>query len=106
MNTSMFLPQVAEADLHDMNDNQADDVNSVVEYIAVALGYDQTPDDEDDDNGQNFHPEKTADYFYQQISNIIKSGNIARVSQDHFVEYEINYCRAVYKDILTPPPKS
>lgn len=52
----MFLPQKAEKDCYDKNGRQYDDINTVVEYVRYALGYDKTSDDEDDDAGNNFIP--------------------------------------------------
>ena len=56
MNTSMFLPQMDEEDVYIASGQQVDDINSVVEYVdQVMLGHkDDTPEDEDDDSGQNF----------------------------------------------------
>jgi hypothetical protein len=63
----MFLPQMPEQDEYDTNGQQKDDINSVIEYFAVTLGFDHTPDDEDDDNGQNFHIIKFDEYSFNQF---------------------------------------
>ena len=105
MNTSMFLPQVAEDDVYDANGNQEDDINSVVEYFRVALGYDHTADDEDDDSGQNFHMAKTVDYFYQQPCIIITKKETSQSSCQKFPGYIVKKIPSVSFDILIPPPK-
>ena len=62
----MFLPQAPEQDQYDANGQQKDDINSLTEYFTVILGYDHTPDDEDDDTGQNFHMAKFDAYNFDQ----------------------------------------
>jgi hypothetical protein len=104
MNTSMFLPQVQEDDVYDNNGVQADDVNSVVEYIEVALGYDKTSDDEDDDNGQNFHLVKNADYNFQQQTFLIVKNAFTEIKNPEFSEYKLPVLIFPTFDILTPPP--
>jgi len=106
MNTSMFLPQVAEDDVYDAKGQKKDDINSVVEYIRVALGYDKTADDEDDDSGQNFHLEKNISYNFQQEVIIIKTENLSGFKKDPFPEYKIPLLQSPAFEILTPPPNS
>ena len=65
MNTSMFLPQVPENDVYDKNGNQLDDITSVVECVMVYLDIDHHTDDENDDQGQNFHMVKIFEYCFQ-----------------------------------------
>ena len=103
MNTSMFLPQVAEDDVYNSNGIQKDDINSVVEYIRVALGYDTTPDDEDDDSGQNFHLAKNIGYNFQQQIVILENVHLAGL-KIHFPEYKMTALTNPSLDILTPPP--
>ena len=104
MNTSMFLPQSPEDDQYDANGQQIDDINSVTEYIAVLLGYDHTPDDEDDDSGQNFHMVKSFDYDFNQHFTLIKP-----VSEDNkkteFPEYINARIENISPDVITPPPR-
>lgn len=61
----MLLPQVAEDDVF-MNGNYVDDINSVAEYVQQNLLQfdDETPEDEDDDNGQNFSAGNTLTDIY------------------------------------------
>ena len=106
MNTSMFLPQMAEDDLYDANGNQVDDINSVVEYIQVSLGYDHTPDDEDDDAGQNFHLAKSLDYVYEQPVAIIQKEELSQTNSHRFPEYTINRVATISFEIITPPPEA
>lgn len=104
MNASMFLPQVPEDDVYDSNGVQVDDVNSVIEYIEVAMGYDTTPDDEDDDSGQNLHLVKNTDYNFQQQVVIIGKNGFAKIKKNEFSEYKIPVLTSPSFEILTPPP--
>ncbi len=106
MNTSMFLPQVAEDDQYDANGQQIDDVNSVVEFICVELGIDKTADDEDDDSGQNFHLVKEAEYFYQPQFICIDEEKFAQTKQKNFADFLIPQPDLVNVEIITPPPKA
>lgn len=106
MNTSMFLPQVAEDDVYDKNGQKEDDVNSVVEYIRVALGFDKTADDEDDNSGQNLHLVKNTEYCYQQHIVILRTDNPSEIKKQTFSEYKIPLFGSPSLDIPTPPPNS
>lgn len=105
MNTSMFLPQVAEEDVYDKNGQQLDDINSLVEYIFVALGYDHTPDDEDDDSGQNFHQVKSFEYNYQPTFTVIDDSHSTEESKQHYFPYKELHIELAPSDIVTPPPE-
>lgn len=104
MNTSMFLPQIAEEDLYDANGQQQDDITSVVEYVRVALGYDKTADDENDDNGQNFHLVKAVNYNFQRQLIVIEKNYFAEIKRNIFSDYKISVPLSPTYDILTPPP--
>lgn len=106
MNTSMFLPQVQEQDSFDSSGQQADDINSIVELIRVDLGFDKTPDDEDDDSGQNFHIVKIPEYSFQQQSILIERNDFIKIKGHQFAVYKTPAVKAVSYDILTPPPDS
>ncbi len=105
MNTSMFLPQVAEEDQYDANGQQIDDINSVVEYIAVALGYDHTADDEDDDSGQNFHLVKAFDYNFEQQYSLLQA-TFAQQYKNEFPDFITARIEPVSFDVITPPPEA
>lgn len=105
INFSMFLPQVPEFDCYDKNGQQIDDINSVVEYVEVTLGYDHTADDEDDDNGQNFHLVKAVEYYYEQKVVVLETEKV-QIEQSvpkHF-DHMVPYTQTCYPDIPTPPP--
>jgi hypothetical protein len=106
MNTSMLLPQMPEQDAYDANGKQIEDINSVVEYIEVALGNDITADDEDDDNGQTFHLVKAVDYFFSQPMSIVQEKNPAGKKANHFPEYRAGKIKVISIDIITPPPEA
>jgi hypothetical protein len=105
MNTSMFLPQLPEVDAFDAGGRKLDDINSVVEYVGVALGYDTTPDDEDDDSGQSFHIAKVPNYFLFQPVSIVRVENTPQSNASHFTEYRSDKINPISIDILTPPPE-
>ena len=108
MNTSMFLPQVAEDDQFDASGVQVDDINSVSEYInQIVLGNeDKTPEDEDSDNGQNFHVVKIADYHFTQQFISIDQLPFEEIKQHDFSEFKLSITPSPSFDILTPPPEA
>lgn len=104
MNTSMFLPQVQEEDMYSATGQELDDINSIVELVNVELGYDTTADDEDSDNGQNFHIVKSTDYCSQQQSVLLERTDYKELNNKIFSEYRISSAQSVFTDVLTPPP--
>lgn len=105
MNTSMLLPQAPEDDVYDKNGNQLDDINSIVELIMVDLGIDHHADDEDNDQGQNFHMVKIFDFCYSPIFTELKNNEFVNNSS-MFGEYKENKIPTVSFDIIIPPPKA
>ena len=107
MNTSMFLPQMAEDDMYDANGNQLDDINTLTEYIdQVILGNkDTTPEDEDDDSGQYFHVSKTIEYVFQQPSVAIEQNEACDTDNtSKLFDHTSEKLLTVSFDIITPPP--
>jgi hypothetical protein len=103
----MFLPQTAEQDIYDANGQQIDDVNSVIEYIAVTLGYDHTPDDEDDDNGQNFHIVKFDVYNLNQSQlNIEPLPETTNRRISNFPLLKQNISVSPFFEVPFPPPEA
>lgn len=102
----MFLPQVAEDDQYDTSGRQMDDINSVSEYIdQVILGNeDPTPEDEDADNGQNFHIVKTVEYSHQQTYISIQRTAFIEIRTHEFSEYMLPQLSLPTLDVATPPP--
>ena len=105
MNASMFLPQIAEDDVYDSSGKQVDDINSVIEYVQVALGYDHHADDEDDDNGQNFHLIKNVEYNYQQINIVVEHTQFVTLAPRTFHDIIEPELQSLSPDIITPPPE-
>src|SRR5215210_1991943 len=62
INSTMLLPQVVETDVF-RNGRQVDDINTIVEYIQQEILdiTDDSPEDEDDDNGCDFKSFKFGD---------------------------------------------
>lgn len=105
MNTSMLLPQAPEDDVYDKNGNQVDDINSIVELVMVKLGIDHHADDEDNDQGQNFHMVKVFDFCFERVSDKIKTNQFFINNKSLFGEYKEAKVPPVSFDIIIPPPK-
>ena len=105
LNTSMLLPQVPEDDVYDKNGNQVDDINSMVEFVMVYLGIDHHADDEDNDQGQNFHIVKICEYCFQPVFNEIKKKEFLITKRFLFGEFKEDKIPAISFDIIIPPPK-
>lgn len=106
MNSSMFLPQVAEQDIYDANGQQEDDINTVAEYVyQVILGHhDNTPEDEDDDSGQNFHLINIVNYCYEPFFVDVDTTAVVSADKKHFISFNVQLIPAVSFEILSPPP--
>lgn len=104
MNTSMLLPQAPEDDVYDGNDIQVDDINSIVELVMVDLGIDHTADDEDNDQGQNFHLVKIFEYCYDPVFTLTNRHEFIS-AKEMFGEYKENKIPNICFDIIIPPPK-
>ena len=104
MNTSMLLPQVPENNVYDKNGDQVDDITSVAEYVMVYLGIDHHADDENDDQGQNFHIVKVFEYCFQPVPNEIKTTRF--ITKPAFGAYKEDKTSDVCFDIILPPPKA
>lgn len=106
MNTSMLLPQAPEDDVYDGNGNQLDDITSIVELVMVKLGIDHHADDENDDQGQNFHIVKIFEYCFQPVFSEIKDNGFTIDKKAMFGVYKENKIPDVSFDIIIPPPKA
>jgi hypothetical protein len=106
MNYFMFLPQVEETDAYDASGQQTDDINSVVEYVSVVLGFDKTADDEDNDSGNNFTLVKTCHYIYQQQITILETPGLIKISKRVYGEYKAPAPLFTSYDIISPPPEA
>lgn len=105
MNTSMFLPQVAEHDVYDAQGNQIEDINSVTELIMVSLGIDRIPEDEDDDTGQNFQLVRVADCVFHPFFSQIKSTGFSAKAPELYGDFTNNKISLIVYDLIIPPPK-
>jgi hypothetical protein len=109
MNTSMFLPQMAEQDRYDSAGVQYNDINSVVEFIDdLILDYnDDVPMDEDDDNGQNFHMVKMVDYSYTPFLTATNNkANLAKERRFYIPTYNDSRTEPGFPNVLLDPPKT
>lgn len=105
MNGSMFLPQMPETDVFDKNGDQIDDINSVLEYVSVQLGYDKIADDEDDDSGQNFHLVNVVNYYFEQKEILLHQAPITLIKNKVYSEFLNTKISSPSFDIITPPPE-
>lgn len=101
----MFIPQVQEQDIYDAGGKKIDDINSVIEYIGVALGIDHTADDEDDDTGQYFHLIKAAPYYSPQHMAEVREKKCPGINTRCFTEYKPVHLKRVALERITPPPE-
>lgn len=104
VNSSMLLPQAPMQDVFDANGNQADDISSILELIRVDLGFDHHSDDENNDNGQNFH----ITHCEYTIKSIQQDSNHQPIKEEtnHFVDHLVQNFSLIFYDILVPPPKA
>jgi metal-dependent amidase/aminoacylase/carboxypeptidase family protein len=67
MNSSMFLPQAAGMYLYDYNGQQKDDINTIFEYVdqVILKHHDNTPEDEDGNNGHHIHMTRLFQYSFE-----------------------------------------
>lgn len=106
INSSMFLPQVAEQDIFNSSGQQQDDINTVFEYInKIILGnHLDVPQDEDDDSGQNFHMVKEVNYFFQPFFTDLEQNITESEKQSTYTDLTEQKIITVSFDIITPPP--
>lgn len=102
------MPQVAETDVYDAAGQQVDDINTVIEYIdeVVLDNKDTTPEDEDNDDGQNFHLVKTCDVYFQTPTIQLKRKPLLISQKQQFVQFEEPAIAAPLFDVIAPPPKA
>jgi dTDP-4-dehydrorhamnose reductase len=109
LNTSMFIPQMAEVDVYDSNGAQVDDINTLVEYIdQEVLGHpDSTPEDEDDDTERTYHVVKSIEFswhpFVQEIQTKVA---LKEEAATEFADYSTNKPAPGFTNIFIPPPKA
>ncbi|GAB2664685.1 hypothetical protein GCM10027036_18290 [Flavihumibacter cheonanensis] len=102
----MFLPQQQEVDVYDRHGQQLDDINSLAEFLTeVVFGYvDDTPEDEDSDNGQKFQQLQLVYYDYLPHYELINP--VIGVSGNTPPAYYINtMLDRLSGDIFSPPPE-
>lgn len=108
INTSMFLPQAMEQDAYDNTGSQINDINSVFEFVNVAVfGHHQNPPvDEDDDNGQNFHLIKMVNYcFHPYFTETHEKIAVGTETTSVFPYFNENKTEPGFFSIQLPPPK-
>lgn len=102
MNTSMLLPQVPMEDVYDEHGEQLDDITSIVELVMVKLGFDDYPDDEDDDTGQNFFATHF-EYAFEPVS-VTEAENFSATDDNLLFDYRQEKISNMTYDVPVPPP--
>ena len=107
MNASMWLPQVEEQDVY-LNGKQADDINSVIEYIEqeVLNIPDCTPEDEDDDKAQHFGLMKFENESCEVKFRCLQLVRPIFTKGQKCYVYTHGKIALVHHDIIIPPPKA
>ena len=105
VNATMFLPQMAENHVYGSTGKKVDDINIVIGYFQVALGYGHHLDDEDDDKGQFFHVIKNVEYNYQQINIGVEYKKFVTVAPRKFHDIIESGFQVFSRDIISPPPE-
>ncbi|MGZ8534890.1 MAG: hypothetical protein ACXWV4_05100 [Flavitalea sp.] len=103
----MVLPQIGEKDLFDSQGIEQDDINSLVEYIdQVLLGnFDNSPEDEDNDNGQNFYQSNSYEYIFQADKRSLIDHMFFEWIELRYIDYKFLRPTTLNFDILSPPPE-
>lgn len=98
----MFFPQVEEKGNYDANGVEIDDVNSVSEYISIALGYGHN---KDGDNGMSFHIVKASSNYFQPVFYQIVARQAIEISKGKFSLFQTPSLMKMSTDIFIPPPQ-
>ena len=109
LNTSMFIPQMAEVDMYDRNGAQVDDISTLVEFIDQdVLGHpDNTPEDEDDDTERTYHITKSIEFSWHPfVSEVQTKVAVKEEPATEFADYAANKPTPGFTNILIPPPKA
>jgi hypothetical protein len=103
----MLIPQVAEIDFY-ANGKQVDDINSTIEYLQqeVLDIPDESPEDEDDDNGQQMHCSSFGIDMYEISFQQLRLRNVCHNSLKAFFYKTEGKVLSGCFDILIPPPKA
>ena len=108
MNGSMFLPQVVECDIYNSNGQQQDDFDTLIDYVVHIIDgtHSNTPVDEDNDQGQNFHLVKIVDYRYATEFHAVRHKTFIKASREKYHTLQEENTYLVTLEILAPPPKA
>jgi hypothetical protein len=100
----MFIAQVDEKDVYDKNGQQQEDINSVVQYLAVVfhIEHKHLPDT-DDDNARYFHIVKMDEYC--SAYPFLIRGNVFADLKNIFPFFIEKKLSIVPLNVQGPPPK-
>ncbi|HEV7621700.1 MAG TPA: hypothetical protein VGO09_08205 [Flavisolibacter sp.] len=105
INFSMFIAQVDEVDIYDKYGQQKEDVNSLIQYVAVLCNFKHKPlKDTDDDNARYFHlVNLDYSFFNDQLTDEKKT--FVNIEKVKYAPYIKNKLSTVFFDIQSPPPE-
>lgn len=105
VNSFMFLPQGQGIGGIDENGRQIEDINTMIEWIRVALGYDHHADDEDDDNTNNLLLVQSFNkIFDEQQNKLIAPVLFSEGEITAFPQYDERVFLSHFGEVATPPP--
>ncbi|TAG11438.1 MAG: hypothetical protein EAZ35_03035 [Sphingobacteriia bacterium] len=105
-----LIPHLDEADMYSAaTDSQVEDINTVYEFISVALGIDTTADDEDDDMAND--SQITFNYLTTcprllNFSDYISKHKFLENSTQKFSFFTYCQINSIFFDIESPPPEA
>ncbi len=103
----MFIAQVDEVDIYDKYGQQKEDVNSLVQYVAVLCHIKHKPiKDNDDDNARYFHIVKLDFSLFNEDVTGYKKIFYASGEKKRYAPYLQNKVASVFFDIPSPPPEA
>jgi hypothetical protein len=108
MNFIMFIPQVEEIDLFNVQCVQEDDINSLYEYVdqIVLSGEDVSPEDEDDDTARYFYVTQVDQSPFHQLNIVLKNPAYSLPHKIDFPSDPNQKLPSLFSDIQSPPPKA
>ena len=106
MNFSMFIAQVDEVDTYDKNGRQQEDINSMMQYIALVCHLKHKPlPDTDDDNASYSLTITMPLYDFQQHKIKSTKEDLSIEKKNEYSLFKENNWLSPVMDINVPPPK-
>ena len=108
INFSMFVPQVDEVDAIDKNGQQIEDINSLVQWIAVSCDgkAHRRSKDGDDDSARYFHLEKSGTFLWNDQFKEEKPIGVLTRNAETYPLLPFAALPLRYFEIQSPPPEA